>query len=208
MFDMDYSKLRAQARQALHGKWTWAVILTLLTGIMCGIIYWLIGDVAILVISLITTGVLYALLDLVDTGKNESNYFSAMFSAFTKDRAIPVFLNWLLSTIFISLWTLLLVVPGIIKAIAYSQSQYIVKDMVDSGQDLTATEAISKSRELMQGHKWEYFVLQLTFIGWYLLGIISFGIGMLWVTPYVETTNAEYYRKLAGDKFKTPMTKA
>lgn len=205
---MNYSKLRAQARQALHGKWTWAVILTLLTCVMCGIIYWLIGDVAILVVSLITTGVLYTLLDLVDTGKNESNYFSAMFSAFTKDRVIPVFLNWLLSTIFISLWTLLLVVPGIIKAIAYSQSQYIVKDMVDSGQDLTATEAISKSRELMQGHKWEYFVLQLTFIGWYLLGIISFGIVLLWVTPYIETTNAEYYRKLAGDKFKKPMTKA
>ena len=199
---MNRPKLRADARTVLRGKWGWAVLLTLLSEVICGAIAWLLAGVSVLITSIITVGVDFTLLELVDTGRKESNYFAAMFSAFTKGRLLPVFLTWLLSSIFTALWAILLIVPGLIKSLAYSQSQYIVKDMVDSGQNVTATEAITKSRELMNGHKWELFVLQLSFIGWALLGCIPVGIGLLWVIPYIRTTNAEYYRHLAGDKFK------
>lgn len=199
---MNRPKLRADARTVLRGKWGWAVSLTLLSGVICGAIAWLLDGASALITSIITVGVDFTLLELVDTGRKESNYFTAMFSAFTKGRLVPVFLTWLFSSIFTTLWTILLIVPGIIKSLAYSQSQYIVKDMVDSGQSVAATEAITKSRQIMDGHKWEYFVLQLSFIGWILLGCIPCGIGLLWVTPYIRTTNAEYYRNLVGDKFK------
>lgn len=140
-------------------------------------------------------------MDLADDGTKENNYFTALFAAFTRDRILPVFINWLLSTIFICLWSLLLIVPGIVKALAYSQAKYIVKDLVDSGQEVGATEAITNSRQLMNGHKWEYFLLNLTFTGWVILGCLSLGIGFLWISPYIQVTKAKYYRKLAGDQF-------
>lgn len=77
--------------------------------------------------------------------------------------------------------------------------------MTDAGQEVAATEAINKSRELMNGHKWEYFLLELSFIGWDLLGGLSLGIGFLWILPYIKATEAEYYRKLTGDQLKTEL---
>ena len=115
------------------------------------------------------------------------------------------FTTWLLSYVFIALWSLLLIVPGIIKSLSYSQAEFIVKDMTDAGQEVAATEAINKSRELMNGHKWEYFLLELSFIGWDLLGGLSLGIGFLWILPYIKATEAEYYRKLTGDQLKTEL---
>ena len=76
------------------------------------------------------------------------------------------------------------------------------KDLLDAGKEPAPTEAISKSKELMNGHKWELFVLELSFIGWYLLGFVTLGIGLLWVVPYYNAVHADYYRALAGDQFK------
>lgn len=78
---------------------------------------------------------------------------------------------------------------------------YIMKDLYDSGKTPTATEAITKSRELMDGHKTDLFVLDLSFLGWAILGIVTAGIGFIWITPYYRQTKANFYRKLAGDQF-------
>ena len=103
--------------------------------------------------------------------------------------------------VYLTLWTLLLIIPGIIKIFSYSQTSFIIKDKLDSGQQISANEAITESRKLMDGHKAEYFILQLSFLGWVLLGILTIGIANLWVFPYIYTTNANYYRQLAGDRY-------
>lgn len=198
---MNLAELRASARKSLAGNWNWAALLTFLAVIISCAVSLLQDDLGNILFALLSISLAYTFLDLADDGTKENNYFTAMFSAFTRDRILPVFINWLLSTIFICLWSLLLIVPGIIKTLAYSQSKFIVKDMVDSGQEVDATEAIRKSRQLMNGHKGEYFLLQLTFIGWAMLGCLSLGIGFLWISPYIHVTNAKYYRKLAGDQF-------
>ena len=92
------------------------------------------------------------------------------------------------------LWTVLLVIPGIVKSFSYAMTPFILAD----NPNLTANQAITRSRELMDGHKWELFVLSLTFIGWEILGALCFGIGLLWVTPYKNAAYAAFYRQIAG----------
>lgn len=92
------------------------------------------------------------------------------------------------------LWTMLFVIPGIIKGFSYAMTPFILAD----NPNLTANQAITRSRELMDGHKWELFVLSLTFIGWEILGALCFGIGLLWVTPYKNAAYAAFYRQIAG----------
>lgn len=198
---MDRTTLKSQAKKALKGNWSWGVLMTLLTAIIGGLIGCISYGIAYFISAMLLIGYSYTFLDLM-AGKKESNYFTAIFSAFAKERLIPVFLTWLLSAIFTALWTLLLIVPGIVKAMAYSQAFFITKDMVEAGQEVAPTEAITKSRQLMNGHKMEFFVLQLSFLGWAILACLTLGIGFLWLKPYITATNAAYYRQLAGDQFK------
>lgn len=105
------------------------------------------------------------------------------------------FLVQFLVGLFTFLWTLLLIIPGIIMGYAYSMSVYIAND----NPELSEMDAIKKSRELMNGHKLELFLLDITFIGWIFLCILSFGIGFLWIGPYIQAAHAEFYRVLIGD---------
>ena len=95
--------------------------------------------------------------------------------------------------LFISLWSLLLVVPGIIKIFEYLMVGYILAD----DPDMSAMDALRKSKQMMKGHKWNAFGLGLSFLGWELLGLITFGIlDVFYVRPYVEATYAELYLAL------------
>ena len=94
--------------------------------------------------------------------------------------------------LFTALWSLLLYVPGIIKAISYSQSMFILAENPDIG----AREAIDRSKAMMEGHKMEYFVLMLSFIGWFLLCAITCGIAAIWAIPYISATMANFYNKV------------
>ncbi len=102
------------------------------------------------------------------------------------------FVAFLLSALFTFLWSLLLVVPGIIAMIRYSQTFYIIND----NPEMSGSDAIKKSKDMMKGHKGEYFVLLLSFFPWYLLGCVTFGLAYLWVGPYVYQTLANYYEEL------------
>lgn len=96
----------------------------------------------------------------------------------------------LLQDIFLALWTCLLVVPGIIKMYSYSLVPFILAE----NPDMQGTEAITKSREMMNGYKWQTFVLDLSFIGWGILSAITCGLaGLLYVNPYIYQTKAELY---------------
>lgn len=93
------------------------------------------------------------------------------------------------------LWYFLLIIPGIMKSYEYSMVPYLLTD----DTNLTSSEAIEISRELTDGHKWEMFVLDLSFLGWNILGALLFGIGIFFVTPYYEATRARLYNVLSGN---------
>ena len=104
----------------------------------------------------------------------------------------------LLKNILIFLWSLLLIIPGIIKAYAYSMVPYILADNPNIG----VKKAIALSNEMTRGHKFDMFILDLSFIGWYLLGTLALGIGILFVLPYDNATKAELYLVLRNDAIK------
>ncbi|WP_028552732.1 DUF975 family protein [Paenibacillus sp. UNC451MF] len=87
------------------------------------------------------------------------------------------------------LWYLLLIIPGIVKSYAYSMVPYLLAD----NPHLGTKRAVELSNRMTQGHKWRIFVLDLSFLGWYLLGTIALFIGVLFVMPYVNATQAELY---------------
>ena len=94
--------------------------------------------------------------------------------------------------VFTFLWSLLLIVPGIIKACGYSMSNYILAD----NPDMQYMEVIKKSTQMMNGHKKDYFVLGLSFIPWILLTAVTLGIASIWVAPYIQTTTAHFYENI------------
>ena len=132
-----------------------------------------------------------AILNFKRTG--ESVRIEQLFDGF-KDYSRVALTN-ILSTIYIFLWTILLIVPGIIKSISYSQTNYILKD----NPELKNNAAIELSRAMMKGHKFDYFCLMLSFIGWILLSILTLGIGLLWVSPYISTASAHFYEHVKED---------
>ena len=106
-----------------------------------------------------------------------------------------VILVMFLRNLFIALWSLLLVIPGIIKAYSYRLVPYLLKDH----PELSGTEAITLSRKMMNGHKADAFVLDLSFLGWLLLSALTAGIlHIFYVGPYIAATDAELYKAIAG----------
>lgn len=113
--------------------------------------------------------------------------FNVLFSKFS-NLGKCLLLNlamWLL----IFAWSLLLIIPGIIAAYRYAMAPYIMAQNPDIG----VMDAIGQSKELMRGHKGRLFWLSLTFIGWVLLSVLTFGIGFLWLNPYMEAAQAAFY---------------
>ena len=99
---------------------------------------------------------------------------------------------YILTAIFTFLWSLLLIIPGIIKMYSYSMGYFILADR----PDLSGNQARKRSMYLMKGHKWQLFCLDLSFIGWYLLSLLTLGILAFWVYPYHMTARAEFYNEL------------
>lgn len=126
---------------------------------------------------------------LLASGDNNltSNMFSIAFSNYWHK-----VWGMLLMDIFIFLWSLLLVIPGIIKCFSYAMTPYILQD----NPELSANEAIDRSRAMMKGHKFDLFYLYLSFIGWFFLCILTAGIGFLWLHPYVQAAEASFYEDL------------
>lgn len=108
------------------------------------------------------------------------------------NRFFSFFFAKLMMGIMIALWSLLFVIPGIIASFRYSQTLYLMA----RNPQLSSFDAIQMSGEMMRGHKMELFVLQLSFIGWHLVGIFTLGLGYLFVVPYIETTMAAYHQLL------------
>ena len=105
---------------------------------------------------------------------------------------------YILTILFTFLWSLLFIIPGIIKAFSYSMSQYILAD----NPKLTAMEALSESKQIMVGRKRELFILVLSFVLWYLLCLITGGIAYIYVKPYFEATITNFYNEIKDKKIE------
>ncbi|MBE6704186.1 MAG: DUF975 family protein [Ruminococcaceae bacterium] len=98
-------------------------------------------------------------------------------------------------SLFTFLWSLLFIIPGIIKSLSYSMAMYIMAD--EPGID--ALDAINKSARMMEGHRMELFLLELSFIGWGLLCVVTLGIASVYVVPYEQTTMTNFYFYVKGE---------
>lgn len=194
MFAKDYRDL---ARQSLGYNWfgpVWGnyavieLIYLLITGACAGLSMYAVGAVALFLVSGPFLLALAKISSLVARGFsiNIENLFDG-FKRFGE-----AFVLYLLNTVFIFLWSLLFVIPGIIMSFAYSMSYYILND----NPQMTANEARLKSIEMMRGNKWRLFCLYLSFIGWFILCALTFGILTVWVMPYVQTATAHFYLSL------------
>lgn len=124
--------------------------------------------------------------------------FARLFDAFKEDFGNAVLLGFLKS-IFIFLWSLLLIIPGIVKSYSYAMSAFIQQD----AEDKNWKNCIDQSRAMMDGNKWKLFCLDLSFIGWYILGFLCLGVGVFFVMPYHEQARAEFYEDLKNQNAST-----
>lgn len=128
---------------------------------------------------------------LVDNANPEFNNLFGYFKHWKN-----AVLTNLLKSIYIVLWTLLFVIPGIIAAFSYAMTPYILAD----NPDLSPREALKISKEMMRGNKWRLFCLSFSFIGWQLLCGLTLGIGYLWLNPYIAAAHADFYREISGTR--------
>lgn len=164
---------------------------------------WLIGTSLTALIAIVLLFISIIIGPLVTVGKNRFflNGFKGdvniryLFSTFKRSEAWGIFKCMFITGLKNFLWTLLFIIPGIIKAYEY----YMVPYLLTKDSNLTSSEAIEISRKLTDGHKWNIFVLDLSFIGWYILGFLLFGIGMFFVIPYPEATKARLFNVLSGN---------
>lgn len=161
------------------------------------ILGWLVGIIVVFVIWAIvvfiiggaaTLGHAKFNLNLVD--RREAR-FEDLFSQFNRIGA--GFCMQFLRGLFVALWSLLFIIPGIIASYRYSMTSYIMVEHPEYG----ALDAISYSKEMMVGNKWRLFCMQLSFIGWGFLCLLTLGIGFLWLNPYIEAANAAFYRDVS-----------
>ena len=184
------AELRAAAREQLKGNWATAVLMCLISSLLCSLpcfIPFLAPAITMLIFAPIALGLSSCFLKLV---RNQPFRLEDLFDGF-KNYTSALLLQILMS-IYILLWSLLLVIPGIVAAYSFSMAFYILSDNPQIG----AMGALMESKKMMMGHKWKLFCLHLSFIGWAVLSILSLGIGFLWLVPYVNASVANFYQNL------------
>lgn len=122
--------------------------------------------------------------------------FSNMFKGFDVFGKALGLRFWQL--LLILLWTLLFVFPGIIAAYRYSMAPYIMAD----NPDISIRDAVRQSKQMMHGNKWRLFCLHFSFAGWILLGILTLGIGYVFLAPYINAASAAFYLEVSGQSYR------
>jgi uncharacterized membrane protein len=164
--------------------------------------------VSIIVILLLRILIGYALVVggrkfFVQSAQYRDNKKCFSFS-FKEENYMAIVKTMLLKNVLIFLWSLLLIIPGIIKAYAYSMVPNILAD----NPNISVTRALELSTEMTAGHKLDMFILDLSFIGWYLLGALALGIGIFFVMPYENATHAELYLILRQEAIDAKMCRS
>ena len=192
------SDFRAEARQALSGAWGEAAVFTLVyfavsfaASAACGTVVPIVGGfIAALLLTPMTFAFTVSFLKQLRGEKFDVMY---IFKEFNN----RVLITMVLTMLYTWLWSLLLIIPGIIKSYSYAMTPFILED---DDEEVSGNEAIEKSMRMMDGHKWELFCLDFSFIGWILLAILTLGIGCLWLYPYINTARAAFYEELKAQQ--------
>lgn len=183
-------EMKAAAKAQLNCKWLLTTgVLVVGALILSAVSFTIIGS--LLLIGAIEFGYCAYLITVT---RNKDSDFGKLLSGFNRfgDVCITGILKWL----FTGLWSLLFVIPGIVKSYSYAMTMYIMQDH----PELSGNDAITKSRQMMDGHKFDLFILDLSFIGWYLLGALTFGILIIfYVEPYRQVTRTNFYEQLRMD---------
>lgn len=193
------SELRSDARMALKGNWLTSVLFVfvyaVIACIISGVFQYPVASrpvfalssnlVSVLLVTPLAYGLMYGFLR---QQRGEEIEIGNLFSGFN----LRVWSTMILTVIYTFLWCLLLLIPGIIKNYSYSMTSFILADE----PELSNNAAIEKSMEMMSGNKMRLFLLDLSFIGWALLSLLTFGIGMLWVGAYMYQAHAAFYEEL------------
>lgn len=220
---MQISDYRSRARIMLSGRWGLAILATVIAGLLGAVSFGssinlnldaedlrvlpahirsvvtqvvlilagiggLLGTVEFILGGVIRLGFCRFWLKMHDEEKPEIN---DLFSRF--DRFSDGFLLSLLTNLYTLLWSLLFIIPGVIAGYSYAMAPYIMEE----NPNMKPREALQASKAMMNGHKMELFLLNLSFIGWILLCVLTLGIGDFWLIPYQEASHAAFYRNLS-----------
>ena len=183
-----YSEYKTAARAALNGNWGMAAVTALVYSVITGATVGFPGLGFFFITLPLTVG--YAgtfRLLLAGNTRLVDNMFEISINEYLHQTATMA-----LRSVYTFLWSLLLIGPGIIKALSYAMVPYILRDR----PELSADETIGLSEQMMRGHKTELFGLYLSFAGWFILSIFTFGIGFFFLAPYVRTAVADFYEDL------------
>ena len=184
---MTAKNYRKTAWAKLSGNWTTAVVAYLIYSVLLGVLSST-GVGTLIFSGVMSVGMSIVLMQISRAGTSK---IESLFDGFRKGLGNNIVAGILVS-LFTFLWSLLLIIPGIVKSYSYAMTFYILAD----NPDMAPTEAINKSKEMMKGNKWRLFCLDFSFIGWYLLSILTLGILLLWVNPYSMQARVEFYESL------------
>lgn len=184
---MDRKELKSLAKQQIRGKIGILFLISLLAALISGA-----ANNVPLLGAIIVTPALSIAVTRIYLGIAADKYpdISDMFGGF-KDFWISFKVTFF-TGLFTFLWSLLFIIPGIVKSYSYMMAPYIVAEDPSIG----ALEAISRSEKMMKGHKMEAFILQLSFIGWILLTVFTLGIAAIYAGPYMSVTMVNFYNKI------------
>ena len=218
---MTSKEYRAIARQKLSGNWGYAILTAIVAFYLGGLLVNScvslnlrlpdgdtieISSVLAMPLGLLNLGGIWGIAQFIFGGPTRLGYctyllklhdgqdadVNDLFSQYTRFTA--GFCLHLLEGLYTFLWMLLFIIPGIIAIYRYAMAPFILAE----NPDMTASEALKASKALMHGHKAELFSLDISFLGWELLSILTLGIGAVWVNPYANSARAAFYRNISA----------
>ena len=228
MLNYTRAEMKAAAKDRLDGKWGKAIGAMLLASLVPGaiivIVYYILcllgvlcfsanavaaGSIIMVVAYLLMAGSIIFVLGPITIGYD---FFSlglargmdvkatTPYECFASGQYGRLTLAFFMQNLFIFLWSLLFMIPGIIKSLSYAMMPFILMDHPEMGWQ----EALNESKQMMNGHKGDLFVLYLSFILWLLLVEVTWGIASLYVAPYMQQTLANFYRSLKEESIAVP----
>lgn len=223
------SYYKQEAKSLMEGKYSVVIPLTLILGFIAGLpsflsnnffapkreINWetlefiLVdpGNPALVYLMSLLTFVLGALIAystvrmFILVAQNERPQFEPIIKVGFVEKPIRTLVTAFLSGLYIALWSLLFIIPGIVKTYAYSMSIYLL----NKEPELDAADAITKSKDYTMGKKGSLFYLDLSYLGWYILGIFTFGILWFWIIPKHQTAKTLMFNEIYEEKNPKPI---
>lgn len=185
---------RAAARDRLSGNWGVSIAVCLVAFAIIGAAsFTFVGS--ILLVGALELGMYMYFCQLMMGGKPEFVTLFNRFEIFFKACGLYLFIG-----LFVFLWGLLLWVPGIIAAYRYAMAPYLMAEYPEMG----IQEAVNRSKQMMDGHKWRLFCLHMSFIGWAILSLFTAGLLLIWLMPYMQAAEAAFYLNITNRILQKP----